>query len=538
MLPALLLTLLCFAPTHNVSAVPLPSYGEGDRLQKDVVTPTALEVVDPLRTEQARQEAASRVPPIYRFETSTAGLAESDLRRVFAQKRRAFLQAMEQAAKRPKLDEATVRHPSFTRFVDWFRQQHPDFTLPDALARAWALHEPDTAIVNAWAEILRQAMSQCIGDASAIRADKVRIVPSPALQTRLNEKLVERNGVTLDAADFRTLEQARQTLRASLADTDPELSLHLQCFLRENCFLEEVLTEKARLAAVRDVLALDRYEAGEIIGRRGEVVDARVKAAIDLLRAEQGQGVEARDASQGSAPFESEESFWSHPWAAPVQFEKLALLSLAGLALVSVAGALILARMVRRKRRKHGMRPHPAMAGRDRDTAYTVVMNPQRNETIFLPMQGTEKTGSSGEAPVESPQAPITAAAAEQFWQQRAMEAERRAEEILGLVRAGLAPQLARQMMHRLVQELIHQRSQWLQTQRVAEADLAAIEQRFLASHQQLQARLVAFEARAVELETALARKAEENSELIKAHISLTQQQLKAKHQTEELHWN
>ena len=521
--------------TIPLIAATLPQYAEGDRLQADVVTPLALEVVDPLRTEQARQEATSRIPPIYRFETTMATQAEADLRRVFGQKHRAFLLSMTQAAKRSKLDETTVNHPSFDRFVDWFRQQHPDFRLPHDLARAWALHEPDTDILNAWAASLRDAMNQCVGDRTGLVSDTVRMVPAPSLQTHITERMVERNGVTLGAREFLTLEQARSKLQASLAKQDTEVGLFLQRFLRDNCFLEETLTEKARLSAVTDVLALNRYEAGEIVGRRGQVVDGRMKAAIDLLRAEMSSGSAVPDARRESAEWEPEGSGWSRLWSDPLRFEKMTLLSLAGLASVSIVGALVLGWMVKRKRRKRRPRSRPPAGVKERETEYTVVMNPQRNETIFLPMQETENTGSGAAA---SEEAPVTAAAAEAFWQQRAAEAERRAEEILGMVRAGLAPQLAKQMMHRLVQELISQRAQWLRTQRVAESDLEAIEKRFLESHRQLQARLLAFEKRAVDLETALARKAEENSELIKAHISMTQQQLKAKEQTEQPHWN
>jgi hypothetical protein len=81
-------------------------------------------------------------------------------------------------------------------------------------------------------------------------------------------------------------------------------------------------------------------------------------------------------------------------------------------------------------------------------------------------------------------------------------------------------------MMNKLVQELITQRAEWLQTSRIAENELAEIERRFTASHAQLRKRLRDFEKRTEELEQMLAVKTEENSELIKSQIALTQKQL------------
>jgi hypothetical protein len=207
------------------------------------------------------------------------------------------------------------------------------------------------------------------------------------------------------------------------------------------------------------------------------------------------------------------------------------------LAVISLLSIGLLAWLVRHRRLRRPLRPVPAV----RDLTYTVVLNPQQNETVFLPMRPTTEAADPAQdtaSPEENGTSKLVLSLSERFWHERALAAERRAEEILAMVRAGLAPQLARQMMHKLVQELISQRAQWLQTQRIAEQDLALLEQRFTEAHDHLVGRLRSFEKRTEELERALAMKAAENTELIKAHIALTQKQIQNKSSGTEAVWN
>jgi len=179
--------------------------------------------------------------------------------------------------------------------------------------------------------------------------------------------------------------------------------------------------------------------------------------------------------------------------------------------------------------------------------ACTVMMNPENPEPIFFPSKRTLETtqtdnggqsmanGEKGSGlekrsdtkrEVDQGRATGVNANTEELWKFRALDAERRADRIFRMVRAGLAPQLARQMMSRLVRELLSQRADWIHAQEVVEQDLAEIERRFVRSHEKLQERLRIFEKRAGELEEALELKAQENNELIKAHIALAQEKL------------
>ncbi|HEY6167756.1 MAG TPA: hypothetical protein VI454_06930, partial [Verrucomicrobiae bacterium] len=80
----------------------------------------------------------------------------------------------------------------------------------------------------------------------------------------------------------------------------------------------------------------------------------------------------------------------------------------------------------------------------------------------------------------------------------------------------------------KLVNELLSQRKDLIETQRQAEADIAALEARLENLHAPLQARLDAYEQRIVELEKDLATRGDENRELISATITLMKQRLAA----------
>ena len=47
----------------------LPAYADGPMAPAEVRAPCVLEVVDPVKTQRLRQEAAAKIPMIYRFET-------------------------------------------------------------------------------------------------------------------------------------------------------------------------------------------------------------------------------------------------------------------------------------------------------------------------------------------------------------------------------------------------------------------------------------------------------------------------------------
>ena len=94
--------------------------------------------------------------------------------------------------------------------------------------------------------------------------------------------------------------------------------------------------------------------------------------------------------------------------------------------------------------------------------------------------------------------------------------------------RERLLPHLAHLLKDKLVRRLISQRSELLDTQQKAAADIAEMEARLAKIHAPLQERLRAYEQRISELEKELAQKGEENRELIRAKIQIAREHLAA----------
>jgi chromosome segregation ATPase len=89
------------------------------------------------------------------------------------------------------------------------------------------------------------------------------------------------------------------------------------------------------------------------------------------------------------------------------------------------------------------------------------------------------------------------------------------------MVRAALLPHLARLMMDKLVQTLVHQRRYLIEAQSNATVRVEDLERRIEAIQRQLERRLQTYERRINELQTDLAAKERENKELADANMRL-----------------
>ncbi len=144
--------------------------------------------------------------------------------------------------------------------------------------------------------------------------------------------------------------------------------------------------------------------------------------------------------------------------------------------------------------------------------------------TTPVPLIIRPRTLVSAPPPVEADQSRTEAA----VWRQRALEAERRAEQAQAATRANLAPHLAQVLKETVVQELATQRRELLKAQEEAAMEIAAMIRRFDSVQAPLQERLHSYEARIQELEKELTALNEENRELLKLKIEMIRRQLRS----------
>jgi hypothetical protein len=124
-------------------------------------------------------------------------------------------------------------------------------------------------------------------------------------------------------------------------------------------------------------------------------------------------------------------------------------------------------------------------------------------------------------------------------WLERALVAEQRARELAHEARAALVPKFMHWLKSHAVQQLVSQREDLLSTQKLAEMELARLEQMLADIQAPLEERLKTYERRIAELEQALTAKGEESRELIQTMIRLTRSKLERERQEGEgVTWN
>lgn len=106
------------------------------------------------------------------------------------------------------------------------------------------------------------------------------------------------------------------------------------------------------------------------------------------------------------------------------------------------------------------------------------------------------------------------------------LDREQRSPELVSLVRKTLMPKFMQWLKTDAVEKIMAQREKLLDTQHLAEMELAKLEQALMLIQAPLQERLRQYEQRIADLEEALRVKGHESRELIETMIRLTRQKL------------
>ena len=504
---ALLSTLFAIGLTGTGVARELADYRLGDQVEEDVVTPVALMVVDPIATKALKDKEEYRIPAIFLYDKSALATAEANLRDTFTLARSNFLFLVEDSFRSTQLDEVQMESDLFRRVMETFKRRNKTFPLSEAIARAWASGSTVLPEQIALSAQIHQAMEGLIRCDNLTNGPKlgsvVTMVPVKSTEETITLEDVKTRGVTEFRTNLLTMSRARLALLEKLADTDAEIARFATRCLLENCFVEADLTRIARARHTDPLFVADNIQPGQIIARKGQLVDAKILATLSQLQEKTMAGRLAAEVAQ-----EREKAAREQAQAAQIRGSNRWLV----IGLIAAGGVLVivlgLALRDRRETRMHSIAldaPEPA----------------QLTGAKPVPLIGasSEQTASTDSAA---------------SWQERALAAERKVEEAHAAIRAGAIEQLK----EKLVSNLASQREQMLDIQRSAAAELAELDQRLNDLHAPLQERLRVYEARINDLEKALVAKGDENRELIKAKIEMTRKQLETERSRNELQFN
>jgi 7TM-HD extracellular protein len=466
------------------------AYEIGEIAREDICTPVQLLVIDPRRTEDLRKSETPRLPAYFRFNTNAVDGPQARLLAAFATIRELFQSELRSEYGKKTLTQPETREQRFLDFRSAFETRHKSFPLTLEVAQQWAMGRAGSAVLFSWDSKLRQTMALYIRPnnlpAEASYSPQVRILTNTPAADPVDLAIAEEQSVLVARNNLLTVAQARQNLARRFPANQQTVAAFIGELLVENCAYDRKLTELSRAPRLAALWEGDRYTPGHVIAHAGQPIDARIKAALDEMAAA------IPPPAPAPAPVQQIVIAPAKP-APPYLFYGSGVLLVLCLICVAVSWRFLFA-----ARKTNALIPFPSGTG--------------------------ERPGLS---------------APDQDWLDRALIAEHRAREVAASARSALVPKFMQWLKSQGVQNLIAQREELLGTQKLAELELARLEQMLTELHLPIGERIKAYEQRIADLEQALKAKGEESHELIETMIRLTRQKLEAERQaTPGMTWN
>jgi hypothetical protein len=462
------------------------AYEIGDIAREDICTPVHLMVIDPKRTEELRKSETPRLPAYFRFNTNAVDGPQARLLAAFASMRELFQNEVRREYSKKTLTQEETREPQFAQFRSDFVSRHKSFPVPLELAQQWAMGRAGSSILLSWDGKLRQTMGLFIRPSNlpseASYSSQIRILTNVFPAEPVEMSVAEQESALFPRKSLLTVAQARENLAKRFPAHQQAIGAFLGELLVENCSFDRKLTELSRAPRLAALWEGDRYTPGQIIARAGETIEPRIKAALDELA--------ARVPAPPSAPAPQ---VVVEPAKPPYLFYGSGVLLFFCLLCVVASWRFLFA---------------------------------TRKASALIPLPG-------GPGELQSLSSP------DHNWLDRALIAEQHARELAASARSALVPKFLQWLRSQGVQNLISQREELFTTQKLAEIELARLEQMLAEMHAPIQERIKAYEQRIADLEQALKAKGEESHELIETMIRLTRQKLEAERQsTSGVTWN
>ena len=462
-------------------------YNIGDSADADIVSTEQMTVTDVEATAALKERESQKVPVIYRYYPHTIDQVQGAFHEAFVATRSNFLNAVEQNFHQPKLAPAEIASPDFQRFAESFQKQNVLLPVDSVLGALWAAGEPDGGVESALATRLGETMRSLIRD--DVSPPDIHVGSTLRLITLADDEAstaqrVEERGSDMSKTNFVSLPRAKSGLQNSFGPDDRALGRYLASFVRPNCLLEAGLTRELRARRMDGMVVADHYEPGQVIVRRGQIVDKKIAAALSRLNQlrEEAAATQARQLAAATDQARSGQTNTQWRWV---------LWALGGV----FALLFLILWFVARSRPRGSLLP--ARIGR--------------------------------EYPPDS---------SEEAWQRRALAAEHQVQKVQAAARAGLISYLARWWSDRTTRRLIAQRAQLADAHQTAAIEIAELEARLQKVNAPLRERLQAYERRIAELEKELTARGEENRELIKARIQIARKQLEIEREKGRMEFN
>ena len=278
---------LALLGSFTVHARDLAAWRAGDTADEDITMTVALDVIDADATVARKAEVALKTPAIYCVHSSVSNTMVLKVVAVFAETHSNFLAGIQGKYQQTSLNETTIQSPDFGYFLTAFNVTNKKFPITTELARQWAHGGTGLAMQTNLIELLLQTMSRPVRpdddpDGFAL-GDTVRLIPVHSSRDALTLAQVEQNGTLVSLTNVTTVTRLRGLFRRDFLPEDQLVARTLANYLHPNCVLDTNLTRQARARAVSQIVVAYHYDAGQVIVRRGQVIDAKIQAALTRL---------------------------------------------------------------------------------------------------------------------------------------------------------------------------------------------------------------------------------------------------------------
>jgi 7TM-HD extracellular len=284
---ALPVVFACLFAFSELSAKELGAYRVGDKLEADIVATERMTVIDPEATGALKDKEAEKIPVICRFYPGAVDEAEAALRKAFSDARSNFLNSVELKFKQRTLDAEATASVEFRQLVGAFQSRNTGFPLSTDLAARWARGESDGGLEDTVMVRLRETMKRPIrpyGLPDGLKLTySVRLIALADRNAMPLPEIIEREGRNVARTNLITLRWAQSRLQGIFPEAEQSWGKFTASFVIENCFPDAQLTRQARAKRTDLLQVADTYETDQVIARRGDVVDAKIVAAISRL---------------------------------------------------------------------------------------------------------------------------------------------------------------------------------------------------------------------------------------------------------------
>jgi membrane-associated HD superfamily phosphohydrolase len=287
LISALLLAAVAFAFLAVQKSETLPQrrpYLIGEIAKEEVVAPRKIAVVDPVATEVRRETEAAKIPVVFHFDKSVSDRAVANFSTDFIFTREKFLDAVEQAFKTRTLTTNDIG-PQFQKVFNKFQAKNKSYPVGVREAESWAQHSLDENRVKQMCAKLRRASEQFIRPDTFSPTNltfQVRIISDK--ETASSLELVKQQSQLLRRTNVVGLAKVRKEVMAVFEKENRAVQKYMANNVQATCAFDAELTQQFRAEKTNAIWAKISFAAGQTIVRRGETIDAKMKAALDELK--------------------------------------------------------------------------------------------------------------------------------------------------------------------------------------------------------------------------------------------------------------